>query len=64
MTSTGNRVQTRREELGLSRSALAKRLNTTRLRIYRIENGLTQIPADDLPSFASALETTPAELLA
>lgn len=55
MVSTGNRIEGRRLELGLTRQDLASRLNTTRLRIYRLERGKTRIPLDELPKIARAL---------
>lgn len=64
MVSTGNRIRARREALGLSRPELAQRLRTTRIRIWRIETGRTQVPSDCLPKFARALRTTVAELVA
>lgn len=63
MTSTGNRIQLRREWLGLSREDLAQRLGTTRLRVWRIETGKTKLDSDELPKFAEALQTTVSELV-
>lgn len=64
MASTGNRIQSRREALGLSRDELAKRLNAldkdlklTRLKVWRIETGKQKVDADTLPLFAIVLET-------
>lgn len=62
--STGNRIQARRKELGWSRAKLAERLHTTRMSVWRIEVGKTQIASDDLPKFARALKTNVAELVA
>lgn len=64
MKSTGNRIQARRLELGLSRATLAKRLKTTRMTVWRIENGKTQVPSDELPRFARALKLQVSELVA
>lgn len=64
MVSTGNRIQAKRVEKGLSRSQLAEKLEITRLQVWRIETGKTHIRADQLHAFASALETTVAELVA
>ena len=64
MKSTGNNIQTRREDLGLTRSELAKRLKTTKLRLWRIETGKTKVDADELRHFANALKTTVEALVA
>ena len=64
MASTGNRIQARRKALGLTRSELAERLGTTRLKVWRVETGKVQVPADDLPVWAKVLKTKPAELVA
>lgn len=64
MKSTGNRIQACREALGLSRADLAKRLKTTRLRVWRIETGKTELPSSELPAFARALTVDVAELVA
>ena len=48
----------------MSRKALAAKLKTTRVRVWRIETGVTPILADDLEKWARALRTTAAELVA
>jgi transcriptional regulator with XRE-family HTH domain len=64
MKSTGNRIQERREALGLSREDLAQKLGTTRMTVWRVENGVVQVGADALRSWAKALKTNVAELVA
>lgn len=64
MKSTGNRIQLRREELGWSREYLAERLEMTRMSVWRIEAGKTQVKADSLRKFARILRTSVADLLA
>lgn len=64
MKSTGNRIADRRQELGLTRDQLAKRLNTTRLRVWRIETGKTRLPAEEIRSFARVLKLRVEELVA
>jgi transcriptional regulator with XRE-family HTH domain len=64
VSSTGNRIQARREELGLTREQLAEKLETTRMTVWRVENGKQGVDADDLKKWAKALKTQPAELLA
>jgi transcriptional regulator with XRE-family HTH domain len=70
MASTGNNIQSRREALGLTREQLAQRLvtaglkqNVTRLYVWRVETGKQKIDADSLPFYATALETTAADLV-
>lgn len=62
--STGNRIQARREALGLSRQALAEKLGVTRMTVWRLENGKTQVTVPELKQIAKALRVKPAELLA
>lgn len=64
VSDTGQRIQARRESLKMSRAELAKKLETTRLRVWRMETGVTPVHADDLPAIASALSTTSDELVA
>jgi transcriptional regulator with XRE-family HTH domain len=40
----------------LSRAQLARRLGTTRMRIWRLENGATEVSADDVARIAEQLE--------
>ena len=51
-----------REARGLSRAEVARRLKTTRMRVWRLENEANRIPADELPAIARALRTTVAAL--
>ena len=64
MKSTGNRIQTRREALGMSREELAQKLEITRMTVWRIENGKMRLPVDRLKNWARALKTKVAELVA
>lgn len=64
MPSTGNRIQARRERLGLTRTQLAERLKITRLKVWRVETGKIKVAADDLRAWARALRTRPTELIA
>lgn len=63
MKSTGNRIQTRREALGLSREQLAKKLGITRMTVWRIETGTSPLTTDELRIWARALKVKAAELL-
>lgn len=64
MASTGNRIEARRRALGLSRAELAERLGTTRMTVWRVENGRQQVRADDLKPWARALKLKVTELVA
>lgn len=63
MKSTGNRIQARREELGLSRQFVAQKLGITRMTVWRVEAGERPLRVDELKSWAKVLKTTDAELL-
>lgn len=56
------RIKRLRKASGLSRQQLADRLKTSYLRVYRIENGITPIPLNDIPAFAKALDVDVAAL--
>ncbi|HET9063742.1 MAG TPA: helix-turn-helix transcriptional regulator [Candidatus Binatia bacterium] len=62
-TSIASRMRKIREARGLSRAEVARRLKTTRMRVWRLENEATAIVADDLPAIARAIKTTVAALL-
>jgi transcriptional regulator with XRE-family HTH domain len=64
VVSTGNRIQARREALGWSREDLAQKLETTRMGVWRIENGKVAVTVDVLRKIAKLLRVTPAELVA
>jgi len=62
--STGIRIRKRREELGMSRAELAAKLGTTRMSVWRVEAGKSQLRADALRPWARALKIKPTELVA
>jgi transcriptional regulator with XRE-family HTH domain len=62
--SPGERIQALREESGLSRADLAKKLKASRLWVWRIESGETRLLVEDLPRFARALGVDVKALLA
>lgn len=64
MKSTGNRIQAKREALGWSREDFAQKLGTTRMTVWRLENGKIQPTLDKLQVIAKKLRTTVAELVA
>lgn len=47
----------------MTREQLAEKLETTRMTVWRVENGKQFVTSDDLPSWAKALKTRAAELL-
>lgn len=60
----GERIKARRIELGYSVDELAQKLGKNRATVYRYENGdIKDMPTQVLEPLASALETTPAELM-
>lgn len=64
MNTIGNRVRSRRLELGLSQLELASRLGyTTKSAISKIESGSNDIPSKKLFDFAEALDTTVSYLI-
>jgi len=64
MTRFGERVKSRREQLGLTQEQLAERLGyKSRSSINKIEMGKNDIPQSKLPDFAKALNTTVAYLI-
>lgn len=64
MNTLGNRIRSRRLELGLSQAELAKKLGyTSKVTISKIENGSNDIPQKKLFDFAEALDTTVSYLI-
>lgn len=62
--TVGERIKSRRIELGLSVSALAKRLGVHRATLYRYENNsIENLPVDVLVPIAEALYVSPAFLM-
>ena len=62
--SIGQRIRTKRKEMGMSVDELAARLGKDRSTVYRYEKGdIENLPLDVLEPIASALDTTPAVLM-
>lgn len=62
--TVGDRIRTRRTELGMKADALAKKLGVSRATIYRYEGGgVDNLPAEFILPLADALRTTPQYLL-
>lgn len=60
----GERIQQRREELGLTQDELAEKVGySTRFSIVKIESGKSSVPTKKLDIFAKALHTTVSYLL-
>ena len=62
--TTAERIKRRRMELNLSVEELATKLGKNRATVYRYENGdIENMPLSVLKPLATALETTPVELM-
>lgn len=62
--TTGERMRTRRKEIGMSAEKLAELLGKSPATIYRYENGdIEKMPVDFLEPLSKALNTTPAVLM-
>lgn len=62
--TVGERIRTRRTELGMKAETLAKKLGVSRATIYRYEGGgVDNLPAEFILPLADALRTTPQYLL-
>ena len=60
----GERIKTRRKELGLSVDEVAEKLNKNRATIYRYEsNDIENLPVNILEPLAKVLNTTPSYLM-
>ncbi len=59
----GQRVREAREELGMQRTVLARRIGVAENTVYRIETGRRTPSVELLEKIAGALRTEPAELL-
>lgn len=64
LVDIGNRIKSKREELGLSQEELKKRTGySNRSMIARIERGDINITSSKIEAIAKALDTTPAYLM-
>ena len=62
--TTGERVKTRRKELGISAERLSEQIGIHPATLYRYENGfIEKVPSDVLKAIADALHTTPEWLM-
>lgn len=64
MSTIGQRIKERREELRMTQEDLGKRCGTTKQTIFKYESGIvTNIPMDRLCAIADALYISPAVLM-
>lgn len=64
LSKLGNHIKLLRESLGMSQEELAKKSGfSSRAAISAIEKGKNNISVERLPDLASALRTTPGELM-
>lgn len=61
--TTGEKIRTRRKELGMSVDELAQRVGKNRATIYRYESDAIEMPASMLQPLADALSISPDELM-
>lgn len=60
----GERIRTLRRDAKLTQEDLARKVGTTKQNIYKYEKGIiTNLPIDRLEALASALDTSPAQLM-
>lgn len=57
----GQRIRTKREELNISQTDLAKKVKISKQTLYKYENDIiTNIPSDKIEEIAEALNVSPA----
>lgn len=61
--TTGEKIRTRRKQLGMSVDELAQKVGKNRATIYRYESDAIEMPASMLQPLANALNTSPDELM-
>lgn len=62
--TTGDRIKSRRKELGMSAEQLADKIGVSPATIYRYEKGdIEKVPSDVISNIALSLNTTPAYLI-
>lgn len=61
--TTGEKIRTRRKQLGMTVDELATKLGKNRATIYRYESDAIEMPASLLKPLADALDTLPDELM-
>lgn len=61
--TTGEKIRTRRKQLGMTVDELAGKLGKNRATIYRYENDAIEMPASLLKPLSEALDTEPGDLM-
>lgn len=61
--TTGEKIRTKRKQLGMTVDELAAKLGKNRATIYRYENDAIEMPASLLKPLSEALDTEPADLM-
>ena len=60
----GERIKQRREQLGISQTELAKRIDTSKQNLYKYENNIiSNIPSDKVELLAKELNVSPAYIM-
>ena len=60
----GQRIRSRRDELKISQTDLAEKIQVSKQTLYKYENDIvTNIPSDKIEALAQALDVTPAYLM-
>ena len=60
----GQRIRSRREELNISQTDLADKIQVSKQTLYKYENDIvTNIPSDKIEALAISLDVTPAYLM-
>lgn len=60
----GQRIRQKREELNISQTDLANKINVSKQTLYKYENDIvTNIPSDKVEILAKELDTTPAFIM-
>ena len=60
----GERIKLRREDIGMTQTELAEKVQSTKQSIYKYENGIiSNIPSDKIEAIANALGVSPAYLM-
>lgn len=60
----GERIRTRREQLGLTQTALADLIGESKQTLYKYEGGIiTNIPSDKIESIAEVLKVSPSWIM-
>lgn len=60
----GERIRYRREQLGISQTALAEQIGESKQTVYKYENGIiSNIPSDKIEAIATALKVSPSWIM-